>query len=293
MVYSLIRTGAFEIFGTTQKDGQAVLEKRPGRLNELHGMLGFIDSIDVYNRTHTSDCPSDEMSSEKVYQEFLIYSNFYAAPAPVVICEGKTDNVYLTHAIRSLVADFPDLAEVMPDNKIRLKVRLYKYVSSSAARLLRLNDGGSDRLSNFIAAYRRKIKRFAGPGPTNPVIILYDNDTGAQSIWNAIKKISQRRPTGKEPFVHVIKNMYAVPTPGTSSKIEDFFDATTKETLVKGKRFSDRANFDVDKHYGKTIFAHKVVRPKADTIDFKDFRPLLTNLVAVINEHKTSISLPN
>ncbi len=126
------------------------MEKRPGTLNELHGMLGFIDSIDVYNKTHTSDALSDERSSnEKVYREFLIYSTFYAAQAPVVICEGETDNVYLTHAIRSLAAEFPALAEVMPDKKIRLKVRLYKYPKSSTARLLDLKDGGSGVLSKF------------------------------------------------------------------------------------------------------------------------------------------------
>ena len=46
-------------------------------MNELHGRLAFIDSIEVYNRTHTSDCSSDGMSSnEKVYREFLFYSTF-------------------------------------------------------------------------------------------------------------------------------------------------------------------------------------------------------------------------
>ena len=67
----------------------------------------------------------------------------YAAETPVIICEGSTDNVYLTHAIRSLAAQFPDLAEIKPDGKIRLKVRLYKYTRSSTARILGLNDGGS------------------------------------------------------------------------------------------------------------------------------------------------------
>ena len=32
----------------------------------------------------------------------------------------------------------------------------------------------------------------------------------------------------------------------------------------------------------------KVVRPKADSIDFTGFRPLLTNLSAAINEHRAS-----
>jgi RNA-directed DNA polymerase len=153
MVHSLVKTGAFQILGVTQKDGQAVLKKRPGTPNELHGMLGFIDSIDVYNKTHTSDALSDERSSnEKVYRESLIYDTFYAARTPVVICEGETDNVYLTHAIRSLAAEFPALAEV--NQGIRLKIRLYKYPKSSTARLLDLKDGGSSVLSKFIAALR-------------------------------------------------------------------------------------------------------------------------------------------
>jgi RNA-directed DNA polymerase len=108
MVHSLVSTGQFELLGVTEKDGQTVLEKRPGTLNELHGMLGFIDSIEYYNRTQTPDGESEGKSSrEKAYREFLIYSTFYAATMPVIICEGETDNVYLTHAIRSLAVSFP------------------------------------------------------------------------------------------------------------------------------------------------------------------------------------------
>ena len=55
MVHSLVKTGKFELLGVTQKDGKAVLEKCPGTLNKLHGMLGFIDSIEYYNRTQTSE----------------------------------------------------------------------------------------------------------------------------------------------------------------------------------------------------------------------------------------------
>ena len=290
MVHNLVRTGVFEITGVTQKDGQAVLEKRTGTLNELHGMLGFIDSIDVYNRTHTSDCLSDRMSSnEKVYRRFLIYSTFYAVQMPVFICEGGTDNVYLTHAIRSLVGEFPDLAEVMPDKKIRLKVRIYKYPRSSTARLVGLKDGGTGGLCKFIAAYKKETSHFTGLGPMNPVVILYDNDTGAKSIQQEIKRITKAKPTGAEPFVHVIRNMYAVPTPGQPSKIEDLFDDTIKATVFDGKTFNDGKDFEGAKHYGKTIFAHRVVRPRAGTVNFTGFRPLLTNIVAAINEHKASI----
>ena len=291
MVHSLVKTGAFEVLGVGEKGGQPVLEKRPGTLNELHGMLGFIDSIDVYNQAHTSDDVTNEMSSkEKVYRQFLIYSTFYAAQSPVVICEGKTDNVYLTHAIRSLAAEFPDLAEIMPDQKTRLKVRLYKYPSSSTSRLLGLGHGGSSVLSKFIATYNRETRRFTGPGLAHPVVILYDNDTGARSIHNVIKNISKVMPTGAEPYVHVTKNIYAVPTPGAApSKIEDFFDDTIKTTVVDGKTFNEDRDLDVNSHYGKAVFAHKVVRPKADTADFTGFRPLLRSIVTAINRHKASV----
>ncbi len=293
MVHQLVRTGKFEILAAAHKDGRTVLEKRPGAQNELHGMLGFIDSIDAYGKAQRAGHPSDDMSSrEGVYREFLIYSTFYAAPAPVIICEGETDNVYLTHAIRSLATEFPDLAEVMPDKKIRLKVRLYKYPHSSTARLLGLKDGGSSSLSKFIAAYKKETTRF-GPGLANPVIVLYDNDDGAKSIRSAIGSTSKGGPDAAEPFVHVVKNMYVVQTPGAApTTIEDFFDATIKATVVDGKTFNGGKGFDKDKHYSKVVFAHKVVRPKADKIDFTRFRPLLTNLVEVIKKHVAPLTDP-
>ena len=47
-----------EIYGIAGRAEAATLEKRPGSLNELHGMLGFIDTIDVYNRSNSADVPS-------------------------------------------------------------------------------------------------------------------------------------------------------------------------------------------------------------------------------------------
>jgi hypothetical protein len=92
--------------------------------------------------------PSRKFSSKELaYREFPMYTTFYAPVLPVTVAEGDTDNVYLTPAIRSLALEFPDLAEVMPDKKIRLKVRIYKFPKSSTARLLDLKDGGSGGLA--------------------------------------------------------------------------------------------------------------------------------------------------
>lgn len=294
MVDKLIKTGAFEINSVVHKDDKVLVGKRPGKLNELHGILGFIDSIDVYNNgLNPDDKPPGLSSKERVYREFLIYSIFYAAQMPVILCEGDTDNVYLTHAIRSLATEFPDLAGVTEGKKSCLKVRLYKYPESSTARLLGLEEGGSSVLSKFMAAYKKETSHFTAPILTHPAIIVYDNDDGAKNIRNTIKQISKAKPTGAESFVHVIKNMYAVPTPipvdGAASKIEDFFGDAIKATVINGKTFNAGNNFDTDKHYGKRVFAHKVVRPKANEIDFSGFRPLLTNILAAIDHHKTTV----
>lgn len=301
MVNKLVTTGAFEIYGAVHKDGNVAMEKRPGTRDELHGMLGFIDGIDVYNAKHTDDnLPADKRSrnfssKELAYREFLMYTTFYAPVLPVIVAEGDTDNVYLTHAIRSLVLEFPDLAEVMPDKKIRLKVRIYKYPKSSTARLLDLKEGGTGGLGKFLAAYKKETSRF-GPGLAEPVIVVYDNDDGGKAVRNALKETFKVRCSGAEPVVHVFKNVYAVPTPlgpnAAFSKIEDLFDDAIKATQIGGKVFNSGNAIDKENEYGKKVFAHRVVTPKAGTIDFTGFRPLLTNITAAIKQHKTTVVLP-
>ena len=76
----------------------------------------------------------------------------------------------------------------------------------------------------------------------------------------------------------------------TSSKIEDFFDPTIKDTVLGGKTFNDNNNFDITKHYGKRIFAEQVVQAKAHSIDFSGFRPLLAVVESVVKAHKAAFT---
>jgi RNA-directed DNA polymerase len=291
MVHSLLNTGAFKTYTAATTSGTPTLERREGTPSQLHGMLGFIDSVDLYNRKHaTSGKTSDSFSSnELMYRRFLIYENFFVAEIPVVLCEGETDNVYLTHAIRSLAADYPELATIAPGGKIAINVRLYKYHRSSTARLLGLRDGGSGFLNKFIATYKKETGKFRASGEKHPVVILYDNDSGASPIRNAVKEACGMIVKGTEPFVHVVRNLYVMPTPlppgARESKIEDFFEASLKATVIAGKTFDDKNEFDTATHYGKKVFAHRVVRANADSINFNGFRPLLTNLVLAITTH--------
>ena len=295
MVHSLLMTGKFSRLGVVKGDGQRLLERRHGRLSELQGMLGFIDYIDEkdkQSRQARAACSVQRSASEKMYRAFLLYSMFYSAEMPILVCEGPTDNVYLTHAIRALAADFPQLAEVQEGRKIRLRVRFYKYPQSRTSVLLGLT-GGTGQLKSFIAAYKKDTDRFKGLGLVNPVIVVYDSDDGAPTIRNVIKNCAHVQVKGSEPFVHVTRNLYAVSTPlkdgEATSKIEDFFDEHLLATKIGVKTFNPSNNYDSKDHYGKIVFAHKIVRRKADAIDFAGFRPLLRNLTAAIERHKELI----
>lgn len=106
---------------------------------------------------------------------------------------------------------------------------------------------------------------------------------------DAIKGITKTSIKGDEPYVHVTRNLYAMPTPlldgAKESEIEGFFEASVKQTLVDGKTFHTDKDFDASKHYGKKTFAHKVVVPNASAINFVRFVPLLKNMASIIKAH--------
>ena len=294
MVHQLLKTGTFETYGVTGPDRVLALEKRPGTLNELQGMLGFIHSVDEYNiQTAHPAVPIKELrkkglwKKEAIYRSFLIYRYFFAAAKPVVLCEGETDTVYLTHAIRSLASTFPQLATINTAGTIQLKVRLYKYRPSGTSRIIGLDGGGSASLGQFIGTYKKETAVFGAPGQEHPVIVVYDNDSGAKSIRSAVKEASGRSPEGE--YSQVIRNLYVVPTPlpnnAEESKIEDFFDDATKNTVIAGKTFNENNKFETGTQYGKKVFAHRVVKSKAGSINFDGFRPLLEVLSSVIAAH--------
>jgi hypothetical protein len=195
------------------------------------------------------------------------------------------------YAIRRLAAAYPQLAAIAPDGKITMKVRVFKYAGTSTGRILGIN-GGTPDLSKFMHTYTREIKKFRAPGAQNPVVLLVDNDAGTKgngNIYNTVRAITKKTLTGGEQFVHIISNLYLVATPlesgKTQSTIEDFFDSTIKSMVVAGKKFDAKNQFETATHYGKNVFAHKVVRVHAEKINFDGFEGILTNIVAVIDEH--------
>lgn len=304
MVHKLFTTGSFEFVHTTKvaTGAATTVTKSKGTVKELHGMLGFIDGVDLHNQPKLTAAQvgarkkdARPTSKELIYRRFLMFKEFYTAVAPVIVCEGASDNIYLFHAIRALAAKFPQLATIKSDGT-KLNIRLFKYSGTSTGRILGIT-GGAAPLGQFMLAYASETKRFTAHGMHFPVILLVDNDAVTGPLYNIIGQIAGKKPTGSEPFVPVAANVYLTATPIISpakmSRIEDCFDAKTKAIKLGTKTFNPESEFDTNLHYGKMAFAQKIVAEHADAIDFNGFTGLLTNLTAAINHHSAKFPLPS
>lgn len=300
MVHSLVTKGCFEhISKVKDANGVETEVREVGSRNELRGMLAFIDHVDQYNVDLYKDVQPPQLTSEsrcKVYKQFLLFDLFYAPNLPVLVCEGDTDNVYLSHAIHRLIASYPKLATKKSTGETQLNIRLHKYSNRPTSRILKL-EGGAPQLSRFINDYCKQIRGFTAPGGNHPVIVFIDNDDGKGEVIKAVGKITNKPIFGTEPYLHVFRNLYVVLTPvippATKSCIEDFFDAATLHTEHQGKTFNPAKQIDISKEYGKVVFAHKVIRPHAATINFDGFKPLLDRVQMVIDEHAKKSAIPS
>lgn len=227
-----------------------------------------------------------------VYQRFLLYKYFVANSAPTIITEGKSDIVYLAAAMRALAATIPTLV-VTKDGVLRPNVIFVRHTEINK-RILNLG-GGTGGIAKFIHLHRR-MKPYIYSPKAEPVIILIDNDDGAEAVFKAAKSaynftIDLRSPA---PFYRLSDNLYLVKTPvGASAKgdtcIEDLFPAAVLATKLDGKSFDKTKIFGDASTYGKIGFAEKVVRPNASKIDFSGFESTLKGIGACISDYKTKV----
>ncbi len=308
LVHNLHRKGAIEL-----RDHNGTLQ--PASVDQLHGMLNFVDSVDLEHRfvefvngpernslkksakqltaksfgTMTSnDYIGPLTAGELLFQRFLLYKDFFAAQKPVIICEGDTDNVYLLHALHALAPSFPTLISAPRAGSSRLLVRLYKYAETRTGRILGLGDGGGTPLSTLLTTYLKAIQRFLAPIASHPFILLFDNDSGGNKVKGILKSLKVAIPA-RSNFAYVRANAYVMWTPSlagkTNTSIEDFFDGRTKAIVLDGKTFDPSKKADPSRHYGKKVFAHRVVRPNAAVIDFADFMPLISSIVEIQRDY--------
>lgn len=299
MTHLLIRTGKFYLPEVILNDSETPYNgEKEGTIAQLNGMLSFISSVGTYNRK--KDQPDNKnndddetynyeslTSNDKVYRNFLLYKNFYAPVLPTIICEGKTDNIYLLAAIRSLATEFPQLVDKQTDGKKKLKVKFFHY-NKLTQRLMNLA-GGTSQLATLIATYNKLFQKFKAPKAQHPVIIVIDHDDGAKAIISTLKKV-KNDPTldGSAPFYWVHKNLYVVFIPKIANKptaIEDLFPPSVLKIKFNGKTFNKSNNHDTKAEYGKYCFAENIIAKNQSTIDFSGFKPILERLTLPIADY--------
>lgn len=269
-------------------------KKQPRKLSDaaLRGRLSFIYSIKGHD-IEFKRIPRGAKSPAfyQLYYKFLDYASFYSMQKPLVICEGDTDNVYIACALASLANSFPSLA--IPNKPLHegLKIKLFNYTDTTGA--VQHLSGGSGDLAGLVRHYAARLSEFVGPASRRPVILIVDDDSGGDQVFKAVREMLKVPSFAKHPFVHVMQNLYIVPVPivsGSSSKIEDLFQASVLKMKLDGKTFSDTANFDTTRHYGKRAFAEKVIKVNRTRIDYSGFRPLFISIEAAIAdfEHRNA-----
>lgn len=297
MAHRLFKTGGFQRMRMAP-DAKGVLTPTmvDGTMPQLHGMLGHIDAVDCHNFEIEANVESRKQqakvalrSKEKLYRRFLMFKDFYSAFAPVVVCEGKTDNIYLLHAIRSLAVGYPKLATVSASNQITLNVRILKTVQTSTGRVLQL-EGGASYLKAFIEQYLSEMEKFKAPGMQCAVVLVVDNDKGADDICATIKRLTKKNPSRTDQYVHIAGNLYMVLTPwkpgANKSTIEDCFADEIKSLNLGGRTFDPTGKADPTLYFNKHILSQHV-RQNAAKIDFTGFAGLLDRITAAIEAHQS------
>lgn len=302
MVHSLVSTGAYKLDTAAQARVNNKRTKTVDPLKQLQGMLGFIDWVDIraqgvaYDHKYkTAFKEGDLTSQEKQYRKFLFYREFFSMERPVILTEGKTDKVHLYAAIKKQALLYPLLADTktLPVNTT---VRVFPCLERRTNALMGLT-AGAPNLASFIDAYAGETKKFHKPKMRQPVIVLVDLDSGWKKIQGIITKKTHVKPDGSENFYRVGSNLYVVcipPPPGaTEGCIEDLYSAKVLSLKLGGKSF-DKSNktIDLGLHYGKQVFAEKIVRTHASKINFSGFNPLLERISLAIADCSASHVTP-
>lgn len=215
------------------------------------------------------------------YAAYINYCNFHANTLPTIVCEGKTDVIYLKTAIRVLHAKYPNLGG-LSGGKYAAYIRFFgQSRHHTAATKL---SGGAGDVQYFVKEYGKIVHPFHAGGQLKPVIVFVDNDKATKGIWSYIKERtgSKTEIDGSQPFYQIERNLFVVAVPGkvgTGERVvEDLFDSATKAKSWKGLTVDlnqKRGHPPAKGKMSKERFATKIVRDQRDTIDFSGFDPVL------------------
>jgi RNA-directed DNA polymerase len=294
MCSALFNTGAYYQLIPASLQGGKVddqdIKETTTSLAPLEGKIGHIYHIrNSVDRRGSVDKKRNSTATRRLYHRFLFYKNFVALDKPLIIPEGKTDTIYLKGAITKLSTFHPKLGKI-EDKKLKLNVRFLNQ-TSTVHDVLQLG-GGTGDFKFFMLRYEELIRSYKHCPLAHPVILLIDNDDGANEIFSVAKQlgVTNLSHLSTAAFYKLKYNLYLVKTPeiGPSKGktcIEDFFPTSLLATEIEGKKFDPNKKHNEQGKYGKAHFAEKVIKQNAPTIDFGNFTEILNRIVSAIDDY--------
>lgn len=266
--------------------------------HKIWGMLSHINNIKSKSqeilplRDYNANNPAPHYL--RLMGDFFHYHRIHESKKPIIVCEGKTDYIYLKEAIRAHLNDKRVKKILVGGASLPTKhggewpLDFVRH-TRTASRLLELGGGGGS-LPNFAALHLQRIKKYHAPTNKVPVIIIVDNDSQSKGMWTYIKSVTNSKTEidGSEKYYHLGENLYVVPIPNSGKKdiyIEKLFQPSLLKERLNGKTFKiiqKKGDKLGPNEYGKTDFANKVVKAKRGHVDFSNFLPLLHNICDII-----------
>jgi retron-type reverse transcriptase len=295
MCSSLFQTGSYyrmmpaALLGKPAADPDIKVEHKD--FGVIEGMLGHIYHVrNTVDRRESAEKKKFPTTTRKLYHRLLFFKNFVTLDMPLIVTEGKTDPAYLKAAVERLPKFHPRLG-ILDKGKLKTAIRFMNF-SSAVHDVLQLGRGVED-LKFFILRYKDIIESYKYRPLMHPVIVLIDNDEGTKEIFGVMRQITSHNDIStvkSEPFYRISSNLYVVKTPETGKNkgmtcIEDLFDPMLFKTVLNGKVFDPDKKHNEKGKYGKHVFVEKVIRPNKAVIDFSKFDPLLSRIVAVLDDY--------
>lgn len=273
--HSLFRTGQY--FNEGVLEPQTALAPLAGHLAHIWYVKSRLDRPTKVNKALGFECAR---APRELYADFSFFKHFVAIDHPKIVTEGRSDITYLRAALISLAADYPTLVETTAQGP-QLKIDFFR-PSATTQKLLNVASGCAG-LTRLISEYSNRLKSYNPRGSMSPVIIVTDGDKDGDDVVKAAKKQHEKNakgaPTPVAIFARGPANVYVVQVPKVSDAptvIEDLFPPALLKTKLNGKSFEKNKLSDDESAYSEVAFAENVVSPSISTIDFSEFKPLLT-----------------
>lgn len=278
---------AYEVVETTDEKGERSREQRSVNIASLFGRMDHVFHAKLFGKPEPSFADYAKPAGFlEVYQNLVFFDFCVQNDKPTIICEGRTDVVYLKHALMSLHNDYPELIS-KENGGFVFKVRFVHHYKRRA-RALGIFDG-ADNLVSFVYKFKRLASKMKAPRTPQSTILLTDSDSGVMGkgkLFNTVAKETGVPCDGMMASYKIFEGLHLVPVPKVSAlaavSIESLFDPALLQQTVKGRSFNYLTKADPKTEYGKAYFADKIVKPNYKSIDFNGFKPLLNAVTGVI-----------